>query len=236
MKFKLPASANEEGPQPPHPSPLQLLGPFHISLILHFIALGTLHHWILSPPYLDIWIFHLELTVKNNLSDPVKHLCWSSPPDQTFNFTYMACHVDNMKTFFSLWDTLYCLQCIPETEEKNGVSQSCQRRGIPELIISPAWPELELEKLHWWLIMMELKVSTVQDTLWILKTASSWFSGVLHSSPTPAMSLTELPLGRQSSLRCAPIKPFGTIKPMTYGFVVPKGLIGTHHSLWRMGG
>ena len=101
MKFKLPASANEEGPQPPHPSPLQLLGPFHISLILHFIALGTLHHWILSPPYLDIWIFHLELTVKNNLSDPVKHLCWSSPPDQTFNFTYMACHVDNMKIFFS---------------------------------------------------------------------------------------------------------------------------------------
>jgi len=57
------------------------------------------------------------------------------------------------------------------------------------------------------------KVSTAQDTLTILTTASPCLTGALHATPTPATSLLEkLPLGNQSTLRCVPTKPFGTIK------------------------
>ena len=68
--------------------------------------LSPFRFWILSPPaifgYLDIvsrfgyclkicifWYCHLELAVENYLSHPVKHLCWSPPPDQTSHFTFL---------------------------------------------------------------------------------------------------------------------------------------------------
>ena len=47
------------------------------------------------------------------------------------------------------------------------------------------------ESPHALMIMMELKVSNAQDTLGILKTASSWFFGALHSSPTPQMCINQ---------------------------------------------
>ena len=133
----------------------------------------------------------------------------------------MACHVDNVANvvMFTTWKhssvqslgyiTLSSMHPRDWREEWSvQLSQSCHRRGIPELsclIWTTSWKNALM-------IMIELKVSTVQDTLGILTTVSSWDTGVLHSSPTPATSLTELPLGRQSTLRCAPTKPFGTTR------------------------
>lgn len=64
--------------------------------IVTIYNLHHLHIWIFSLLHLDIWIFwhcHLQLTMKNNLSNPVKHLCWSSPPDHTLYIIHYTSYI-----------------------------------------------------------------------------------------------------------------------------------------------
>ena len=54
------------------------------------------------------------------------------------------------------------------------------------------------------------RASTAQET------ASYCGSGAINGGPKPATSLpAKLPLGRQSTVRCAPTKPFGRGKAVT---------------------